>query len=265
VTLVTVGASGRIATSTDGKSWTAQTSPAAQELFGVAHGNGTFVAVGAGGAAANSIVWASDSDVTIWTPAATNPAPGPIYAVAFGNGVFIAVGQGVSTNASILRSADNGVTWTVESIGATYLKSITYANGQFVAVGPFAPESLIYTSPTGNTGSWTLRDSNATELLSSIGYGNGLYVVTSSGSNGTVLTSPDAITWTMRSAPASSHYGITFGNGFFVIVGSRGLVLVGTDGSDWTGGTFYMVDHFSSVLWSTIGGGAYYITQDLTP
>ena len=46
---VAVGVSGTIFTSTDGISWTKQTSPTAASLDGITYGNGMFVAVGYSG------------------------------------------------------------------------------------------------------------------------------------------------------------------------------------------------------------------------
>jgi hypothetical protein len=55
------------------------------------------------------------------------------------------------------------------------------------------------------------------------------------GANGTILTSPDGGTWTLRaSLPTNSLYGAAYGNGTFVAVGYRGAILTSPDRVAWT-------------------------------
>jgi len=50
--------------------------------------------------------------------------------------------------------------------------------------------------------------------------GNGLFVAV--GGGGTILTSPDGITWTLQTSGTSNTlYGIAYGNGRFVAVGEN--------------------------------------------
>jgi hypothetical protein len=53
------------------------------------------------------------------------------------------------------------------------------------------------------------------------------------GEAGTILTSPDGVTWTRRaSLRTNSFYGVTYGNGTFVAVGNTGIILTSPDGGD---------------------------------
>ena len=55
-------------------------------------------------------------------------------------------------------------------------------------------------------------------FLYGVTYGNGLFVVV--GRNGTILTSSDGISWTSRTSGTSNSLGgVTYGNGTFVTVG----------------------------------------------
>jgi hypothetical protein len=55
-------------------------------------------------------------------------------------------------------------------------------------------------------------------------YGNGLFVAV--GEWGTILTSPDGVTWTARTSGTSNLlYDVTYGNGTFVAVGEWGTIL----------------------------------------
>jgi len=86
---VACAASGRMATSTDGATWTAiDTGTIFEGYYSIAYGNNKFVVFGAGGEMAVS------TDGVIWT-AVTDSKFGTdtIRAIAYGNGKFVAVGN----------------------------------------------------------------------------------------------------------------------------------------------------------------------------
>jgi hypothetical protein len=66
---------------------------------------------------------------------------------------------------------------------------------------------------------WTLRTSQVNNLdLYGVTYGNELFVAV--GKDGTILTSPDGVNWTVQTSPTSNTlYGVTYGDGLFVAVG----------------------------------------------
>jgi hypothetical protein len=77
-----------VAYSTDGITWTTVYIPVEFFFFGIAYGNGRFVAVGSGGMTA----WSTDGQT--WT-AATHPfGTSDIYGITYGGGRFVAVGSG---------------------------------------------------------------------------------------------------------------------------------------------------------------------------
>jgi hypothetical protein len=52
---------------------------------------------------------------------------------------------------------------------------------------------------------------------------------------GTILTSPDGITWTERTTGTWVYLReVTSGNGLFVTVGESGTILTSPDGNSWT-------------------------------
>jgi len=161
-TFITVGHSGAMRrSSNNGANWanipggtgtnasTFPTSAPADQIYGIAYGSGTFIAVGRAGRMARS----TDSGVTwtaipagIGTDASTFPVIGAfdsIRGIAYGNGTFIAVGD----RGRMASSADNGVTWiaipggtgtnasTFPSNALGGIHSIAYGNGTFIAVG----------------------------------------------------------------------------------------------------------------------------------
>lgn len=85
---------------------------------------------------------------------------------------------------------------------------------------------------------WTPRSSSAiSSRLAGVAYGNGTIAVV--GDAGTVLTSPDAKTWTSRSIPRTSDLGgVAFVNGRFIAVGgensSVAKIYTSSDAATWT-------------------------------
>src|SRR5688500_2082238 len=133
-TFVAVGGRfGYILTSTDGTNWVRQWTPTDEItvetirsfwLYGIAWGNGRWVAVGEGG------VVLSSPDARCWTRHETG-IPQRLNAVAYGNGKFVAVGA----QGRIITSTD-GVTWAIRNSGvAIELRGVTYGSNMWVVVG----------------------------------------------------------------------------------------------------------------------------------
>jgi hypothetical protein len=156
-------------------------------------------------------------------------------AVASGGTAYVAVGD----YGDIWRSLD-GISWKRRfnpDPSSTHLYGVAYGGGQFVAVGWGGTGSgVLLTSAKGRK--WTLRDArpastNGDVPLSGVAYGDGLYVAV--GARGTVITSPDAVAWTLRAAPPTAALrAVGFGGGVFVAVGANKAVLRSTDGISWT-------------------------------
>lgn len=72
---------------------------------------------------------------------------------------------------------------------------------------------------------WHLRDPLPDgNVLNAVTYANCTFVAV--GEGGTILTSPDGATWTVRSSGTShSLGGVTYGNKTFVAVGDSGTIL----------------------------------------
>jgi hypothetical protein len=92
---------------------------------------------------------------------------------------------------------------------------------------------------------------------SNISYGNGVYVaVATSGTGSRAMTSPDGVTWTLRTTPTDNQwYDITFGNGLFVAVAGNGSgtgdrVMTSPDGINWTIGTTPADNIWNSVIYA---------------
>ena len=70
---------------------------------------------------------------------------------------------------------------------------------------------------------WILRNPGFGAFCS-VTYGNGTFVAV--GEGGTILTSPDGVSWTERASPTKDFLnGVAYGNGTFVAVGKDGAIL----------------------------------------
>ncbi len=121
------------------------------------------------------------------------------------------------TAPSSTGTASAGTSWSLTNISGFSIPSLNvvrYLNKQWIAAGNNSLLTL-----NGNL----INDKIIIPTSGSIygaAYGNGLYVAV--GDHNTIITSPDATSWTSR-VPASQGvpiYSITYGNGIFVAVSS---------------------------------------------
>jgi photosystem II stability/assembly factor-like uncharacterized protein len=178
-----------------------------------------------------------------WTQRNPLPQSLPILSIVYTNNLFVAVGE----RGTILTSS-NGTNWTVQPrrVDLT-LHGVTYGKGLFVAVGEGA---TILTSPDGTN--WTYRFSAQYQTLRSVAYGNGIFVAVGIDINDEpqlILTSRDGLVWQREKRIASTYFtGIAFGRGTFAAVGT-GVILVSTNGQNWTEGFFPDRNDWESVAY----------------
>ena len=241
-TIITVGTTGAITSSTDGTTFTSRTNNN-QVLNGIAFGNNTFVSVGNAANGSGYIATiAADGTVTRRVSGVNSALSTP----KFLNGAFY-VGSFVNMGGRILRSSDGGQTWqtlvlggiaegtfdiafgnniyiaaqgtgrvVTSTDGTTFsqvstgvtsqtLRAIDFANGTFVLVGD---AGAIITTTSGTT--YTLRNSNTTANLNSVMFSTRDNLWYAAGNGGVLLYSPDAITWTaVQNSGTASILGTT--------------------------------------------------------
>jgi hypothetical protein len=87
---------------------------------------------------------------------------------------------------------------------------------------------------------WTAQTSNTSADLKAAGAllitvnNTTSFTYLAVGTNGTVLSSSDAITWTPRSANTTAHLNHLSSENQFVAVGANGTILTSSDGIAWT-------------------------------
>lgn len=218
-----------VLTSPDGKSWTRRDLPkeAHHGLRGVTYGGGQFVAVGSYSGAYPATILTSPDGIR-WR-VQDSGVYDEIQAVAYGNGKYVAVG-----GFGLILTSPDGVRWSVQPRKTWgHLYDILFANNTFIAVGDLA----ILTSPDGEN--WTvIPRANYGEVygLSGIAYGNGRYVAVNWTSPNKFVISTDGINWTAypnADSQDEAFWGLTFGAGWFMAVGEKGVVAWSKDGITW--------------------------------
>jgi len=260
---VAVGDNGLIITSPDGINWTQRTSPLNSHFTNIIFGNNIFVI--SVNDSVNNIMTSPDG--INWTVRQILPNAF-VNAMTFGNGKFIVAGSNSNFGGNgnyIFSTTTDGVTWT-QSVSPANItpRDITFGNGLFVIVGqgqnPNPNTGRILTSPDGIT--WTSRSLPTndftvfpiSENISSITYGNNLFVATISSNTigNSILTSPDGITWTLRKSIVSTWTKIEFFENTFIAIANSGTnqLMISTDGINWIA-----KNTLNSSLWTGISYG----------
>src|ERR1043166_7257663 len=213
------------------QSWSS-TSPTNRNLTAAVYGQGQYFVVGWG----SMIIKSSDS--SNWTRALQlggPPGSGSLdhfYAAAYGNGMFVAGGQGFMLRAN----STDGVNWTnTDTLGMEHIYGLTFGNGRFVGVG-YGALIPIYIITSTDGIHWTSPGAGqypTSNTLFAVTYGNGLYVAV--GDKGTILSSPDGVTWTLHSCGITKNLrAVTYTGSRFMAGGESGTMATSVDGLSWT-------------------------------
>ena len=231
-------------------SWTAVSSPTAQDLWGICYGGGQFVAVGTGGTILTS------PDGTTWTQRSSGVDLW-LVGVGYGNSLYVAVGD----RGTILTSPD-GIAWTPRTSGTTQrlngVANVHYAGGQgFLAVGEGgavcrSSDGLAWTAGNAGVSGW-LRG-----IVSSYDFGFPSYIC---GQGGTLLATTDGVNFTPYNVGTQLDLAAieVADGGTLVMVGDKGLIAIGSYPYSWTrmtvGTTFYRGITHSGADISAVGSG----------
>lgn len=219
-----------IFTSTDAITWTARTLPVAITVYDITYDGSKFIITNGNGRSVyystNAITWSAAT-----TPSQmgfTNPRT---FKYLNRNYVWIDVTQGTT----IAYSTD-ATTWNTASVGTQSVQPLAaiYGGGYYV-LG--AGGGNLYVST--NLSTWTTRTSantGDTGTITSVAYGNNLYITVGSASagGGLISSSTDTVTWTTRLNPGYVQRGVIYANNQFVSVGNNQSVITSTNGITWT-------------------------------
>jgi len=265
LTLSTASTAYRIYTSTNGSTWTEQTTPGGSvnsggdgrlsgSYYPAAYGNGWFGI----GTDIDSCALFSTSGVT-WTTRNTNQSGSLCASINFANGFFFA-----NSKTELFSISTDTINWTTRSQGAsaisqTFATAYSPVSGIYVRVGN-GPTIITSTNLT----TWTSRaiPGTDTQAIRSVSFGDGYFIasgVSNSSLNTNYFVSTSGITWTT----APSGQGIT-GNPNNIIYTTahnvhisgqkasttNSLYVIGTSSGAGYGGTTISITTCSSVTYS---------------
>ena len=231
-----------ILTSTDGTTWTRQTSGVPITTSNInsivySESKGLFVAVGSQGIILTSLdgeTWTSQTSGT------SSSLSEVIYVVSLE--LFITTGA----NGVILTSPD-GETWTSRTSGVTVELSAILENNSVIKI---AGQGVILTSTDGTT--WTTENVAEIEYVP-MGFCHsdvaGKYVIT--GRYGMIVSSEDGQEWERQ---GYGDYlvirGIAFGKGLYVAVCEGGKIVTSPNKKEWTARTSGVTSNINDIVFS---------------
>jgi hypothetical protein len=229
---VAVGQNGALALSQDGSSWTQYLIPPLLNYFGVLFCADQFFAFGNWGSP--SYIHVSSNGLN-WSR--IYEQPGQLWsAAAFGNGRLVFVGPN-----DVVTTTWPATNWMANSKPAGMsLQGVAFGMGRFVACGAIGqqpPAGIVISSADGVN--WRYDYGPTGPQLNGIAYGNGVFVVPrigTAGDNSGFLISTNLATWNYVSMPGTtnSYNGeIAFGGGQFIAaLGTN--IYTSPDGLAWT-------------------------------
>lgn len=207
ISLLSINSTSISAYSTNGISWSLGGSMgvAAGDFYSVAYGNGIFVSVSMN---STSVVASTNNGIT-WA-AYSLPSTQQWVNVTYGAGTFVTISGFTTLSTTAAYSTNGGVTWTATTLPTSaYWSSVTYGSGKFVAISvdghtAYSTNGITWTDST----SATITAAATNGGWQNIRFGNGLFLALAQGNSTTTsaATSPDGITWTLRTLPVTGTW-----------------------------------------------------------
>ncbi|HVU24432.1 MAG TPA: hypothetical protein VHE13_09935 [Opitutus sp.] len=237
-TLFVLGSYGSITTSTDGATWTRQSTGTAQDINGLVYDGTRFVGVGTGGTVITS------PDGTTWTASPTNRT-GWFGQLAYANGHYVTAGLSGGYYSTDLA------TWTyISGTNFNQMFGVIHANGLFVAANN-ALSLGVYTSPDGEIWTNVKPTGLAGQNVAGLAGGGGSFAVTTGGFGATprIFSSADGATWLEHTPDGfSTPDSLAYGNGRYVLLtSSQTQSWTSPDGVTWTAHDLPALTYLSSV------------------
>lgn len=258
VAVAETGVTQRVMTSPDGAAWTLRNA-AADNSWRAVHWNGAlFVAVARTGTGNRVMTSTNGTSWTIRTSASDSDWRGVCW-----NGTYwIAIADVDQNSLSRVMTSLDGISWTSRTItdGAAWKALVSNGTGMTVAVGRSGWEPNAMYSSDGITFK-KAEGSVPTQDWIGACWGQDLFVAvcnTGSFPGQFAMTSPNGLTWTIRTTPADEDWdavcwGAPSGTGIFVAVavsGTGNRAMSSPDGAAWTIRTSAADNNWTSVAWN---------------
>ena len=194
-------------------------------------------------------IWKSTDGIN-WT--VIDPTPREyLNTLEYANGCYVAVGGrtdyvGGPSGAAAIFSSTNGVLWQAYIPNRMdTLSDVTYGEGIWVATGD---DGGIFTSQ--DAVHWTDRSwPNTANDLDVTAYGAGRFIAFSANRD-RIYHSEDSVNWEITDGPPVAGVNCAaFINNDFVACGENGLILLSTNGLDWTDRSIDTDDDFCAVCY----------------
>lgn len=215
---------------------TSRTASSAANWFDIAYGNGSFVAVAAGGTSSMR-----STNGTTWVAGGALPASTNWRSIAAGaiSGTTYHVAVSATSGTQAAYSANGGVSWTTSTLSATATWSnVAYGDSRFVSISSGGTDTSISTNGTTWVAGGALPSSTT---WISVAYGNGKFVAIAGGASGSnaAAYSTNGAAWSASTLPSSTTWtNVTYGNGRFVAIAQGGTsAAYSFDGITWTAST----------------------------
>jgi hypothetical protein len=209
-----------------------------------------YIAV-AGSGTGNRFMY-SDNNGSTWTTINTTGFDNSYASIIYGKNEFVVIS---STGTSRIRvSTDNGITWLNVTIPLYNYRSLTYSNtlDRYCAI---TNEGNIITCDGSAVNTWIERINNVNYAGLCVIWGKNLFVACNQGPAQRIITSPDGITWTLRTVGSGSYRTICYNidrDEYLAIPTSGVIGLTSKDGITWTSYNVNLGSIVAGLTYSTI-------------
>lgn len=224
-----------IAVTHDGLTWASKTVFSASLRYCVAWGENVFIVMRSNSGCYKSTddgeTWSQvTSSAVNWTISPVNAFP-PISSHSYG-GICYGTDRFCAVSSDMSATTDDGVNWRKGAMPAVRSWIPIAHNGTvFCTVAGATAKSA--TSTDGLA--WTEHTMAATGNWCGLAYGAGLFVAVGTSGGSACQTSPDGVTWTVRSIGGSSYKSVVWSGSFFFAAPYGGSTAsVSLDGITWT-------------------------------
>jgi hypothetical protein len=188
---------------------------------------------------ANYAAGGSGPDTQAWTLGTMDVAPQRVnHTFAYNGSIYVYLAEDVGTGNTYSITSSDGLNWTSHSV-TTWTTTLTnnnivYGNGIFLCAGEISG-SIGETATSTDGINWTFHTNTLTSSFYDFEWNGSLFCgITNDGS---IYTSTNGYTWTLRSTIGSSACSIAYNGVAFSITSNSALSKYSSDGITWNSAT----------------------------